>query len=62
MKTAKGHYDLVRATVIHNGTKIAGDFDLTVVAPRGGSNTVYTTGGDVYYDGRQCDVILFAKL
>ena len=57
-----GHYNLVKATVIHDGKKLSGDFDFTVVARRGGSNAVYTTGGDVYYDGRQCDVILFAKL
>jgi hypothetical protein len=57
----KGHYNLVKATVIHDGKKLSGTFDFTVVAPRGGSNTVYTTGGDVYYDGRQCDVILFGK-
>jgi hypothetical protein len=58
----KGHYNLVKASVIHDGKKLSGTFDFTVVAPRGGSNTVYTTGGDIYYDGRQCDVILFAKL
>jgi hypothetical protein len=58
----KGHYNLVKATVIHDGTKLSGTFGFTVVAPRGGHNTVYSTGGDIYYDGRQCDVILFAKL
>jgi hypothetical protein len=58
----KGHYNLVKVTVIHDGKKLSGTFGFTVVAPRGGSNTVYTTGGDVYYDGRQCDVILFGKL
>jgi hypothetical protein len=58
----KGHTNLVKATVTHDGKKLAGLLDFTVVAPRGGSNTTYTTGGDIYYDGRQCDVILFAKL
>jgi hypothetical protein len=58
----KGHYNLVKATVMHDGKKLSGTFGFTVVAPRGGSNSTYTTGGDVYYDGRQCDVILFAKL
>jgi hypothetical protein len=57
-----GRYNLVKATVIHDGKRVPGNFDFTIVARRGGSNSAYTTAGDVYYDGRQCDVILFAKL
>lgn len=58
----KGHYDLVKATVIHDGQQLSGTFDFGVVAPRGGHNSQYTTGGSVYYHGRQCDVIVYAKL
>jgi hypothetical protein len=58
----KGHYDLVKATVLHNGVKLSGTFNFGLVAPRRGHDAVYTTGGSVYYDGRQCDDIFFAKL
>lgn len=58
----KGHYDLVKVSVIDNGTKLSGTFGFGIVAPRGGHNAQYTTGGEIYYHGRQCEVILYAKL